>query len=96
METARNRAAAMPRPVATFGFQNALYRRERKNRMAARVMKILGSVRTLTKPLRESTRTMALSPPHKGPEIPPSLRTLQKWTAIRIPATRGIPTQWST
>ena len=33
---------------------------------------------------------------HTGPEMPPSLRTRQKWTAIRIPATSGIPTQWRT
>ena len=31
-----------------------------------------------------------------GPEMPPSLRTRQKWTAIRIVATNGMPTQWST
>src|SRR4030095_15268942 len=28
---------------------------------------------------------------HSGPEMPPSLRTRQKWTAMRMPATSGMP-----
>src|SRR6266545_2408089 len=35
-------------------------------------------------------------PHHTGPEIPPSLRTRQKCTAMRNAATRGMPTQCST
>src|SRR5690606_22603598 len=33
---------------------------------------------------------------YMGPEMPPSLRTRQKWTAMRTPAPSGIAMQWST
>ena len=33
---------------------------------------------------------------YTGPEMPPSLRTRQKWTAMRNAAISGMPTQWRT
>ena len=35
-------------------------------------------------------------PNYSGPEMPPSFRTRQKWTAISTPMTSGRPTQCST
>ena len=63
-----------------------------------------GSDRQLTKSLIASTLRPASADPalaarsarYIGPEMPPSLRTRQKWTAIRNAATSGIPTQCST
>jgi hypothetical protein len=33
---------------------------------------------------------------HRGPLIPPSLRILQKWIAMRNPVASGSATTWST
>jgi hypothetical protein len=66
-----------------------------KNRTADSVMKMLGAVSELMTSL--SASTMAMAPLlYTGPEMPPSLRTRQKWTAIRMPATSGMPTQCRT
>jgi hypothetical protein len=93
IETARNTVAAAAMIQAAFGFQSAFERSARKNSSVATLMKSLGSVSVLMPPLRASTMTIAA---YTGPEMPPSLRTRQKCTAIRIPAISGIPTQCST
>ena len=33
---------------------------------------------------------------YSGPEIPPSLRTRQKWTAMKMTMTKGNKSTWST
>ena len=69
---------------------------DRKKSTLASVMKIGGSVRKLTTLLERFDEAHGYAPSHSGPEMPPSLRTRQKWTAIRIPATSGMPTQCRT
>ena len=95
METATKTAAATPPTRATRGVHSRFTRRDRKKPMATNVMNSSGLVRKLTTSLRKSTAAMAYAA-HTGPEIPPSLRTRQKWTAIRMPATSGMPTQCRT
>ncbi len=94
IDTSRKSTPRAPIESATLGFQKALKRREARKSTEAMLMKSQGVVRALIVPF--SSSTMGRSSSQSGPEIPPSLRTLQKWTAIKIPATRGIPTQWST
>src|SRR6266571_1771458 len=65
IDTSRKSRARVPMVRATFGFQNALNRREARKRNAARLMKSQGVVRALIAPFRSST--MGPLPSSQGP-----------------------------
>ena len=84
--------------IATRFVQKARRGTAMKNRSAASEMKMAGAVRKLIASLTALMAPISslFGPLYSGPEMPPSLRTLQKWTAIRMPATSGMPTQCRT